>query len=84
MPPVPFLAKELGNTFSPLIPMPVDSGLDEWDVGLGDGSFPDGKGQHFNCIAERMRGRQEKMHGDEKNCGLRKILPEIGSDCGLK
>ena len=40
---------------STLIPMPVDSGLDDRDVGLSYGSFSDGKRQHFNCIAERMR-----------------------------
>ena len=51
---------------SALIPMPVDSGLNGREVVLSDGSFSDGKGQHFNCIAERTRGRQQKMHGNEK------------------
>ena len=35
-------------------------------ISLGDGSFSDGQGQHFNCIAERMRGRRQKMKGNEK------------------
>ena len=64
--------------FSTLIPMPVDSGLNDRDVGLNDGSFPDGKRQHFNCIAERVRGRQQKMHGDEKNVGYGRSCRKLG------
>ena len=52
---------------STLVPMTVDRGLDRRDVLLGNGSFSDGKRQHFNCISERIDGRQQKMKGSEKN-----------------
>ncbi len=56
--------------FSTLIPMPVDSDLNEGDVGLGDGSFPDGNGQHSHYISERERGRRPKMGVNRKNLDL--------------
>jgi hypothetical protein len=67
LPPVPFLAKDLRDMFSTLIPMPVDSSLNNREFSLSDGSFSYDKGQHSHCIAKRMRGRQQKMHGSEKN-----------------
>jgi len=54
---------------SALVPMAVDRGLNRKDVLFGNSSFSNGKRQHFNCISERNRGRQQKMHGNEKNYG---------------
>ena len=48
------------------IPILLDSGLDQLKVGLGDGPFSDGDGQHCNCISDRNRRRQKKMHEIEK------------------
>ena len=48
------------------MPMLLNSGLDQLKVVLGDGSFSNGNGQHCHYIAKRERGRQQKMHGDEK------------------
>ena len=50
---------------SALIPMSIDSGLNGREVSLSNGSFSDGKGQHFHCIEERMPGRRQKMKGNE-------------------
>jgi hypothetical protein len=67
--PVPLLTEDPGNMLSALVPMTVDGGLDRRDVLLGDGSFSDGKRQHFDCIAEEIKGRQQKMQGNEKILG---------------
>jgi len=66
LPPVPLLAKDSGNMLSALVPMTVDRGLNRRNVLFGNGSFSDGKRQHFNCISERIRGRQQKMYRNEK------------------
>lgn len=47
--------------------MSVNSGLNEGEIRFSDGSFSDGEPQHFNCIAKRMRGRDQKMKGGQKN-----------------
>jgi len=52
---------------SALIPMSINSSLNDMEIGRSDGPFSYGKGQHSHCIAKRMRGRQQKMHGNEKN-----------------
>ena len=54
---------------STLIPMLLDSNLDQLKVGLSDGLFPDGDGQHSHSIPEQDRGRQQKVGGDEKKFG---------------
>jgi len=41
---VPFLAEDFGDMLAALLPMPVDSGLNDRDVALRAGSFSDGKG----------------------------------------
>ena len=64
--PVAFLAEDLGNMLSNLIPMSIDSALNRKDVFLCNVSFSDGNGQNFNCISERMRGRQQNMTACEK------------------
>ena len=45
----------------------VDSILNQLKIGLGDGSFSDGDGQHDQRITERTHGRQQKMHENVKN-----------------
>ncbi len=67
--PVPLLTKNSGNMLPAPVPITVDSGLDRRNVFLGDGSFSDGKRQHFNCISERINGRQPKMDKGQKNMG---------------
>ena len=47
--------------------MVPDSGLYQLKVGLGDGPFSDGDGQHCHCISDRNNRRQQKMHEIEKN-----------------
>ena len=54
----------MSAAFIPILP---DSGLDRLKVGLVDGPFSDGDGQHCNCISDRNRRRQKKMHRSEKN-----------------
>jgi len=66
------------------MPMLIDSSLDQLNVGFGDSPFSDGNGKHFHSISEQNRRRQQKMHGNEKNFESRRILREIGPDCGLK
>ncbi len=40
--PVPFVAEDFGDMLSALIPMPIDNGLNQREIGLRDGSFSDG------------------------------------------
>ena len=53
----------MSAAFIPILP---DSGLDQFKVGLVDGPFSDGDGQHFHSISDRNRRRQKKMHEIEK------------------
>ena len=39
--------------------------LNQGNIGLGDGPFPDGNGQHFYCISEMRLRRQEKNQNAE-------------------
>jgi len=54
--------------FSAFMPMAVNVGLNGFKRVLINGSFADGDGQHFYCIAKRGPGRQRKMQPGEKNC----------------
>jgi len=40
--------------------------------------------QHFNCIAERIDGRQQKMKGSEKNLVAEPAGATFGRIYGLK
>ena len=40
--PLPFLTKYLGNVGAAAVPMFIDSGLDQWQIGVGNGPFSDG------------------------------------------
>ena len=51
------------------MPILTDSSLDQFNINLGDCSFPDGNGQHSYCISEMNRRRQQKMKKSEKNIG---------------
>jgi len=63
-PPVP--AQDSGDALSSLGPMFINDTLNQRDVGFGNGSFSYGYWQHDKCISEEERGRQQKMHGNEK------------------
>ena len=65
--PLPSLTKYLGNVGAAAVPMFIDSGLDQWQIGVGNGPFSDGYGQHDDCISERNRGRHPRMQGSENN-----------------
>ena len=62
----------------------VDNSLNERKIGFGDGSFSDCDGQHFHYIAERNRGRQQKMHGNEKNYGRELVGKMAGNWVEMK
>jgi len=63
--PVPPLAENSGNGAAAQVPMLIDDGLDQWQIGVGNGPFSDGDGQHDHRISKRILGRQLKMQGDE-------------------
>jgi hypothetical protein len=42
--PIPFLAEYFGDLSAGFIPMLVNSNLNQFKIGLGDGSFPGGNG----------------------------------------
>ncbi len=64
------MAEDFGDLSSAFLPMLVDSSLNQLKVGLANCPFSDGNGQHFHCIAEQKRGRQQKMKANQKNyCG---------------
>jgi len=69
---------------SALVSMTVDGFLDRRNILLGNGSFSDGKRQHFDCIAERILGRQQKMKGNEKKLTADRAGTESGRIRGLK
>ena len=49
-----------------LVPVPVNINLNQIKIGLVNGSFSNGNGQHSHCIAERKWGRQWKIHESGK------------------
>lgn len=57
--------------------MLVNSSLNQINIGLVNGSFSDGDGQHDQRITERTHGRQKKMQGSEK-----KLWEEFGQENG--
>ena len=61
-----------------LIPEVVNSALNQFKIGLLDGSFSDSNGQHSHYISKRIRGRQQKMHGDEKIVGYGRSYRKLG------
>jgi hypothetical protein len=63
--PVPPLAEFSGNVGAAGVPMLIDNGLDKWEIGLCDSPVSYRDGQHGNCISKSIRGRQQKMQGDE-------------------
>jgi len=72
------------------MPIFINNGLNERQIGFGNGSFAYGYGQHDEYISEEERGRQQKMHESEKNfkgsLGLMRS-DETATDCrfvGLK
>ena len=67
-----------------LIPMPVNSGLNGFNIGLMNDSFSDGNGQPSHCIAKRMLGRQKKMKGNEKKFGEAPLTVITTDASGLK
>ena len=64
--PVPFLAKDFGDLGAATLPVFIDKGLNEWQIGVANSSFSDGYGQHDEYISEEEVGRQHKMQGSEK------------------
>ena len=48
-------------------PVVIDGILNLPDIGFAEGSFTNGHGQHNGPIAEKIRGRQQKVNGIEKN-----------------
>ena len=63
--PVPPLAKNSGNVGAAAVPMFIDNSLNEWQIGVTNGPFSDGDGQHDHRISKRILGRQQKTQGDE-------------------
>jgi len=63
--PVPPLAKFSGNVGAAAVPMFIDNSLNEWQIGVANGPFSDGDGQHDHQISKRILGRQQKMQDDE-------------------
>ena len=47
------------------VPMFIDNSLNEWQIGVADGPFSDGDGQHNYHISKRVEGRLQKMQDDE-------------------
>jgi len=82
--PIPFLAEDFGDLSATFMPMFPDSRLDQLKVGLSDGPFPDGNGQHSHCISEQNRRRQQKMHENEKKWAVEYFLSEMVRIFGLK
>lgn len=79
--PIPFLAENFGDLFTAFIPMPLNASLNQIKIGLVNGSFSDGNGQHSYCISKEKRGRQRKIKKSEKTSGeenLAKKLVKIG------
>ncbi len=64
--PIPFFTEDFGDLSTTFIPMFLDNSLYQFKIGLGDGSLPDGNGQHSHYISEWNRRRQQKMHRNEK------------------
>ena len=58
--PVPVLAEDFWDLGAAFVPVDADSILNNLEIGLGDGSFSYGNGQHPHCIAKQNRGRQQK------------------------
>ena len=54
--------------------MLIDNSLHEWQIGVANGPFSDGDGQHDDRISKSILGRQRKMKGDE-NIFLGDLLP---------
>ena len=64
--PIPFPAEYFGDLSAAFIPVFIDSSSNEFEIGLVDGPFSDGNGQHSHSISEQDRRRQQKMHEIEK------------------
>ena len=65
--PIPFLTERSGDFCTCFAPVVIDGSLNQLKLTLGNGSFPDGNGQHENYITEKIRGRQQKMKKMGKN-----------------
>lgn len=59
--PVPPLAENSGDGAAAAVPMIIDNSLNEWQIGVANGPFSDGDGQHDHRISKRILGRQQKM-----------------------
>jgi hypothetical protein len=76
------LTEDFRNLFAALMPMLIDSGLNECQLLGGYGSLSDGQGQHDHYISEREMGRQQKVKKNGKNNGAgisgRQTDPKLG------
>ena len=76
--PVPSLAENSGDGAAAVVPMLIDNGLDQWQIGVGNGPFSDGDRQHDHRISKRIRGRRQKMHEIKKYFSRQFELEAVG------
>jgi hypothetical protein len=76
------LTEDSGDMSAALVPVFIDSRLDQRDIGRMNCSCSDGDWQHEDYISEQMRGRQQIMHKKQKI--LSKFWSENRPCYGLK
>ena len=76
--PVPFLAEYFGDLGASAMPIFINNGLNERQIGFGNGSFSNGYRQHDEHISEEERGRQQKMQGMQKYFSRQFEIKDVG------
>jgi len=71
------LAENFGDLLTAFIPMPVNGSLNQIKIGVVNGSFSDGNGQHSHCISKEKRGRQQIIQKSEKTSGEENLARKV-------
>jgi len=73
--PLPTLAEDSRNLFTPPSPVGTNSGFDLGKIALGNGFSANRERQHIKRIAKQKLGRHKKMHSEQKMCCVDRKLP---------